>query len=474
MVKIAFGLIFGRFFSSFSSPKWLSVSEALTSSEAINKNIKVQGWLQSARIQKSLLFLDVNDGSSLKSLQAVMPIESESPEVSLGASVQLEGLLVTSSHPKQPVELAVSSINVLGSCDNLLYPFKARINHPADYIRQFPHLRARTKKFSSVLRIRNAASIAVHEYFQRKNFLQVHTPLLSSSDCEGAGDLFIVKPEGTKDASDFFGVPVYLTVSGQLHAETLACGLSNVYTFGPTFRAEKSHTSRHLSEFYMIEAELVTGTHSPGESLDIIMQCSEDLCKSIIEKVLTEKEEDLSFLHSSNKQTDLKEQLENMIKKEFKRLTYKEAVELLDSAKENFSFRPKFGENLGTEHEKYIVQEFGNTPVFITEFPASIKPFYTRNDTDTNTAYAMDLLMPNIGEVVGGSVREERFDILENTLKNLGMDEKYQWYLDLRRFGTVPHGGFGLGFERLLQVIVGAEHIRDVIPYPRFVGYCPM
>ncbi|XP_064404152.1 asparaginyl-tRNA synthetase-like isoform X2 [Halichondria panicea] len=385
----------------------------------------------------------------------------------------MEGLLVESSHSGQAVELLANTLQ-LGQCNTQEFPFKARQTHTPDYIRQFPHLRARTQSFSSLLRLRDTATALIHTFFRDNGFINVHTPILTSSDCEGAGELFSVKPcreEGDveeDEEGEFFGCKAYLTVSGQLHAEAIACGMKSVYTFGPTFRAERSHSSRHLSEFYMIEAEKVF----LSSELEPLLNLVEDLYKYTVEGLLREREEDMTFYHEQSQST--KEWVMKSLSRPFLRMTYSEAVNALRAANANFQFEPKWGSDLKSEHERYLTHHVGHCPLFVTDYPVTLKPFYARQNSDGETVSGMDLLLPGVGEAVGGSIREEREESLQAALTRCGMLESYQWYMDLRRFGTVPHGGFGLGFERLLQAVLGVKHIRDVTPFPRFLGSCDM
>ncbi|XP_064636120.1 asparaginyl-tRNA synthetase-like [Lineus longissimus] len=363
------------------------------------------------------------------------------------------------------------------------------MRHPPDFIRKHQHLRPRTNIFSSLLRIRNTASQALHQYFQENGFCEVHTPIITTNDCEGAGEVFGVEPldrslvndldsaETDEMSSDdegdklkhFFKNPAFLTVSGQLHLETVNGGFSKVYTFGPTFRAENSLTRNHLSEFYMLEAEIAF-----IYQLEDLMVIMEDLIKKTTETILARSAEDVNlfFKHVSPKKKEL---VKKMLKSPFMRISYTDAVELLQNKVQKFQFKPEWGEDLKKEHERFLTHYFGDIPVFVTEFPARIKPFYAKlNDDNCNTAAAVDLLFPEVGEVFGGSLREDNFETLEKRLQLLGLVEGYQWYLDLRRFGSAPHGGFGMGFERYLQYLLGVSNIRDVIPFPRWPKHCHM
>jgi asparaginyl-tRNA synthetase len=378
-----------RFYSSANRRKWMTIKEAISSSNKIsNQLVATQGWIKSVRQQKNMLFIDINDGSCLNNLQAISPVDKlnlDPLELSMGGSVRVEGVLMASSSTRHNVELVLSSVNMLGSCDPKSYPFKLGTRHGPEYTRQFPHLRCRTNSFSSVLRVRNTATMAVHEYFQRQGFILVHTPIITSSDCEGAGDLFQL--QSSTNGSHFFQVPTYLTVSGQLHAETIACGMSKVYTFGPTFRAENSHTRKHLSEFYMIEAEIVSRSDGSEDLLQELMKCSEDLVKEVTDKVLKSNEDDVKFLHLNDK--NKQKLLDKVLNVAYKRLPYMEAIEILQAAdkKQNFEFKPQIGSELASEHEKYLVEHHENVPLFVTDFPIHHKPFYTKPkdaDGDTN------------------------------------------------------------------------------------------
>uniref|UniRef100_A0A3B5A469 Asparaginyl-tRNA synthetase 2, mitochondrial n=1 Tax=Stegastes partitus TaxID=144197 RepID=A0A3B5A469_9TELE len=396
---------------------------------------EVSGWVRSVRPQKANLFLHVNDGSSLQPLQVVASSffpPSELRLLTFGSAVEVTGILKKSPHKKQSVELEADQILVVGECDPVDFPFKIKERHGLEYIRQYPHLRCRTNAFSSLLRIRSEATTAIHSYFKENDFVQIHTPIITSNDCEGAGELFQVEPSGPEIVEDeyFFSVPTFLTVSGQLHLEVISGAFSRVYTFGPTFRAENSQSRRHLAEFYMVEAEI-----SFTQSIEDLTKVMEDMFKSATEHVLAHCVEDVDLFHK------------------------------------HVTPGHRWGCDLKTEHEKYLVKHCGNIPVFVTDYPYDLKPFYARDNQDhpERTAAAVDLLVPGVGELCGGSLREERLDLLR---ARAGLEDTYSWYLDLRRFGSVPHGGFGLGFERYLQCILGVDNIKDVIPFPRFSHSC--
>ncbi|XP_035010884.1 probable asparagine--tRNA ligase, mitochondrial [Hippoglossus stenolepis] len=451
--------------------KTLRVSEALTGAE-LGANVKVKGWVRSVRPQKTNLFLHVNDGSSLQSLQVVAGSELNDPSLTFGSAVEVTGILKKSPRQKQPFELEAERIHVVGKCNPLDFPFKIKDRHSLEYIRQFPHLRCRTNAFSSLLRIRSEATAAIHSYFKENGFVQIHTPIITSNDCEGAGELFQVEPSGPEheEGENYFSVPAFLTVSGQLHLEVMSGAFSRVYTFGPTFRAENSQSRRHLAEFYMVEAEV-----SFTQSLEDLTKVMEDMFRSATEHVLARCAEDVDLFHK-HVTPGHRGTVEAMMKRRFPVMTYSEAIDILNSSSQTFVFPTTWGCDLQTEHEKYLVKHCGNTPVFVTDYPYDLKPFYARDNLDgpKHTAAAVDLLVPGVGELCGGSLREERLDLLSARLEAVGLEETYSWYLDLRRFGSVPHGGFGLGFDRFLQSILGVDNIKDVIPFPRFSHSCPL
>ncbi|XP_070639105.1 asparaginyl-tRNA synthetase isoform X8 [Bos indicus] len=424
----------------------VSVRGALGVQSANGERVKVQGWIRSIRSQKEVLFLHVNDGSSLESLQVVADSSFDSRELAFGSSVEVQGQLVKSPSKKQNVELKAEKIEVVGSCDAKAFPFKYKERHPLEYLRQYPHLRCRTNVLGSVLRVRSEATAAIHSFFKDSGFVHIHTPVITSNDCEGAGELFQVEPSSKIKVPEenFFNIPVFLTVSGQLHLEVMSGAFTQVFTFGPTFRAENSQSRRHLAEFYMVEAEI-----SFLESLQDLMQVMESLFKTTAMTVLSNCPKDVELCHKflapgQKIRTYAKKQLSN------------------------------WGADLHTEHEKYLVKHCGDIPVFVINYPLVLKPFYMRDNEDgpQHTVAAVDLLVPGVGELFGGSLREERYHLLEQQLARLGLTEAYQWYLDLRRFGSVPHGGFGMGFERYLQCILGIDNIKDVIPFPRFTHSC--
>jgi len=441
-----------------------------------DETVTIQGWVRTKREQKEFSFVEVNDGSSLAGLQVV--INQDVPEyaetmkrVSTGASVEIAGVLVESPAKGQRVELKAASIAVYGEADPETYPLQKK-RHSFEFLRDIGHLRSRTNTLSAVFRVRNAASTAIHQFFQERGFLWVHTPIISASDCEGAGEMFTVTgfdlkkvpltAEQSVDFSqDFFGKHAYLTVSGQLEAEIMAMAFSNVYTFGPTFRAENSNTSRHLAEFWMVEPEMAFC------DLDGDMDLAEAFLKYIFKYVLETCPEDMEFFNQRIDHSVLAT-ADNIINNEFARVTYTEAIALLEKASKTFEYPVEWGLDLQSEHERYLAEEHFKKPTIVTDYPAKIKAFYMRLNDDENTVRAMDILAPKIGEIIGGSQREERLDVLERRIQEQGLDlAEYWWYLDLRRYGTVPHAGFGLGFERLVQFLTGMSNIRDVIPFPR-------
>ncbi|XP_040400383.1 probable asparagine--tRNA ligase, mitochondrial isoform X1 [Cygnus olor] len=451
----------------------LRVRQALGAREAAGE-VQVQGWVRSVRSQKEVLFLHINDGSSLESLQVVADPSMESRDLTFGSAVEVRGKLVKSPHKMQNVELKAESIRVVGPCDALSFPLKAKERHPLEYLRQFPHLRCRSNALSALLRIRSEATAAIHSFFQDNGYVHIHTPIITSNDCEGAGELFQIETSNeTQESAEknhFFNVPAFLTVSGQLHLEVMAGAFTHVFTFGPTFRAENSQSRRHLAEFYMVEAEL-----SFTESLQDIMQVMEDLFKTATSAVFSRCPRDVELFHKYVAPAQkTKGRLEQMLKNKFVTISYNEAVEILKQASQTFAFKPEWGCDLQREHEKYLVQHCGEVPVFVINYPYDLKPFYMRDNEDgpQRTVAAVDLLVPGIGELCGGSLREERLPFLESRLQRLGLSDAYQWYLDLRKFGSVPHGGFGMGFERYLQYILGVDNIKDVIPFPRFPHSC--
>ncbi|NXC73951.1 SYNM protein, partial [Anhinga anhinga] len=435
------------------------------------------GWVRSVRSQKGVLFLHINDGSSLENLQVVADPSLENRDLTFGSAVEVQGKLVRSPHRMQNMELKAETIRVVGPCDTWSFPLKRKERHPLDYVRQFPHLRCRNNTLGSLLRIRSEATAAIHSFFQDNGYVHIHTPIITSNDCEGAGELFQIEvsliARESVEKTHFFNVPAFLTVSGQLHLEVMAGAFTQVFTFGPTFRAENSQSRRHLAEFYMVEAEL-----SFTESLQDIMQVMEDLFKTATNTVLSKCPRDVELFH---KYIAPAQKVINTFFFSSCRISYSEAVEILKQASQTFTFKPEWGCDLQTEHEKYLVKHCGEIPVFVINYPYDLKPFYMRDNEDgpQHTVAAVDLLVSGIGELCGGSLREERLPFLESRLQRYGKPTSCQEtsltkrvYLDLRKFGSVPHGGFGMGFERYLQCILGVDNIKDVIPFPRFSHSC--
>ncbi|HZG37676.1 MAG TPA: asparagine--tRNA ligase [Nodosilinea sp.] len=436
----------------------------------------IQGWVRTKREGKGVTFVDVNDGSSMAGLQVVLNADMARydtvvKDLTTGSSVEIGGQLVESPGKGQRVELQANSITVFGTADGETYPLQKK-RHSFEYLRTLGHLRSRTNTLGAVFRVRNACAQAIHQFFRDRNFLWIHTPIITASDCEGAGEMFAVtglnlaNPPKTKDGAvdysqDFFGKPAYLTVSGQLEAEIMAMAFTDVYTFGPTFRAENSNTSRHLAEFWMVEPEKAF--------CDLVgnMDLAEEFLKYIFRSVLEHCPEDMEFFNDRIDNTVLAT-ADNIINNTFERITYTDAVKLLEKADKTFEFPVEWGIDLQSEHERYLAEDLFKKPTIVTDYPTGIKAFYMRLNDGGETVAAMDVLAPKVGEIIGGSQREERLDVLERRIQAAGLPlEDYWWYLDLRRFGTVPHAGFGLGFERLVQFITGMGNIRDVIPFPR-------
>ncbi|XP_075402468.1 asparaginyl-tRNA synthetase isoform X2 [Tenrec ecaudatus] len=402
----------------------LSVRDALRAQNASGERVKVQGWIRSVRSQKEVLFMHVNDGSSLESLQVVADSSFDNKELTFGSAVEVQGRLVDSPSKRQNVELKAEKIEVVGNCDTKNFPFKYKERNPLEYVRQYPHLRCRTNVLGSILRVRSEATAAIHSFFRDNGFIHIHTPIITSNDCEGAGELFQVEPSSKmKDSKeDFFNVPAFLTVSGQLHLEVMSGAFTQVFTFGPTFRAENSQSRRHLAEFYMVEAEM-----SFVESLQEIIQVMERLFKTTTMMVLSNCPEDVELCHKFLAPGQ-KDRLEHMLKNNFLIMSYTEAVEILQRASQNFTFTPEWGADLHSEHEKYLVKHCGSTPVFVINYPLELKPFYMRDNEDgpLHTVAAVDLLVPGVGELFGGSLREERCRFLEQQLARSGLTETYQ------------------------------------------------
>ncbi|AVP55696.1 asparagine--tRNA ligase [Clostridium tetani] len=443
----------------------------------INKDIVVAGWIRTERTSKNFGFIELNDGSFFKNLQIIIDTNLDNfdkvSKLPISSSIVVEGKLVATPSAKQPFEVQASKVTVEGTSLQD-YPLQKK-RHSFEFLRSIAHLRPRSNTFSAVFRIRSLAAYAVHKFFQERNFVYVHTPIITASDCEGAGEMFRVttldlnnipkNDEGKIDFSqDFFDKDAKLTVSGQLSAESYALAFGNVYTFGPTFRAENSNTARHASEFWMIEPEMAFA------DLTDYMDVAEEMVKYIINYVLENAPEEMNFFNSFIDK-DLFKRLDNVVNSEFKRITYTEAVDLLQKSGEKFQYPVEWGIDLQTEHERYITEKIFGKPVFVTDYPKDIKAFYMRLNEDNKTVAAADLLVPGVGEIIGGSQREERLDVLEERMKEFDLNEKdYWWYLELRKYGSAKHSGFGLGFERILMYMTGISNIRDVIPFPRTPG----
>lgn len=453
-----------------------TVKDALHSTVPIDA-IHVQGWVRTRRDSKDFAFIELNDGSCLRNLQIIakntLPNYAALQRLTTGASVSVCGALVASQGKGQNWELVAEKIDIVGTADGS-YPLQKK-GHTLEFLREIAHLRPRSNLFSCVFRVRSRLAFAIHKFFQERGFVYVHTPIITGSDCEGAGELFRVttidckNPPRTKSgeidfAGDFFARQTYLTVSGQLEAEAFALALSNVYTFGPTFRAENSNTSRHASEFWMIEPEMAFC------DLNGNMDLAEEIVKYLILDVRKHCPEEME-LFAKFVDKELLARLDFVIDRPFQRIPYSDAVELLKKSGEKFEFPIDYGLNLQSEHERWLTEKHFKCPVTVFNYPKEIKPFYMRLNDDAKTVTAMDLLVPGIGEIVGGSQREERLEVLEQNMRRHKMDPgDYKWYLDLRRYGTVPHSGFGLGFERMLMFITGVSNIRDVIPFARTPG----
>lgn len=453
---------------------------SLLNSTPSDTTVTAEGWIRTKRDSKNFCFFELNDGSCLKNLQIIIDKGDEEiiaavDRISTGASVRFTGLLVESPGKNQSIELQAKTIEVIGEAPADSYPLQKK-RHSFEFLREIAHLRPRTNTLGAVARVRNALSVAIHQFFQEQGFLYIHTPIISASDCEGAGEMFQVttlpldnlprdKEKGTVDyAKDFFGKQANLTVSGQLEAEIYALALKNVYTFGPTFRAENSNTSRHLAEFWMIEPEMAFCT------LEGDMAVAEEFLKYIFSSVLEHCAEDMALFNKWVAK-GVSDSLKTVIEKPFVHMSYTDAVKELEKAGQNFDYPVSWGVDLQSEHEKFLTETVCKSPVILTDYPKEIKAFYMKMNDDEKTVRAMDVLVPRLGEIIGGSERENRYDHLLERIKTLGLDaEDYWWYLDLRRYGSVPHAGFGLGFERVIQYVTGMQNIRDVIPFPRSVG----
>ena len=442
--------------------------------ESAGGEVMVQGWVKTRRSSGAVSFIQVNDGSTLGDLQVVaeesLPNYQIIETLNTGCSITVTGELVESLGKGQKYEVQARTLEVLGFADPETYPLQKK-RHTLEFLREIAHLRPRTNTFGAMARVRSAISFAIHQFFQERGFLYIQTPMITASDAEGAGAMFRVttldlnnpprKNGVVDDEEDFFGKPTFLTVSGQLEAEIFAQALTDVYTFGPTFRAENSNTSRHLAEFWMVEPEVAFC------DLDGLAELAEEFLKYIFGYVLENCPEDMAFFNQWYDKTAIAT-LEGIVNSSFERLTYTEAIDLLKDSGESFEFPVKWGLDLQSEHERYITEKKIRKPVVVTDYPKEIKAFYMRLNDDGKTVRAMDVLVTRIGEIIGGSQREERRQVLEGRMKQAGLDEKnYWWYLDLRRYGTAPHAGFGLGFERTVQFVTGMQNIRDVIAFPR-------
>ena len=446
-----------------------------------DKDISVGGWVRSNRDSKSFGFLTLSDGTYFNTLQVVygdgLENFQELARINVGTAVIAKGKLVATPDAKQPFEIQASEIVIEGAAGPD-YPLQKK-RHTLEYLRTMTHLRARTNTFQAVFRVRSLIAYAIHKFFQERDFVYVHTPIITGSDAEGAGEMFQVTTLPLKDlpltdngevdfAQDFFNKPTNLTVSGQLNGETFACAFKNIYTFGPTFRAENSNTTRHAAEFWMIEPEIAFA------DLEDDMELAEDMIKYMIKYVLDNAPEEMAFFNSFVDK-GLIERLKHVMESDFGRVSYTEAVEILKKQNDSFQYKVEWGCDLQTEHERYLTEQVYKRPVFVTDYPKDIKAFYMKQNPDGKTVAAMDCLVPGIGEIIGGSQREEDYDKLLTRMRELKMDEsQYDFYLDLRKYGTVRHAGFGLGFERAVMYLTGMENIRDVLPFPRTVNNCEL
>lgn len=442
----------------------------------LGKEVTLTGWIRSNRDQKQFGFINLHDGTTFETIQVVyedsLPTFEQTRKILTGTSVEVVGILEETPSGKQPFEIKAKSISVIGSCDET-YPIQPK-RHTVEFLRKNAHLRPRTNLFYATFKVRSLVAHAIHDFFRQREFIYVHTPIITGNDAEGAGEMFRVTtmdpaaiPMTSKNEvdfnEDFFGKKTGLTVSGQLEAETFAMAFRDVYTFGPTFRSENSNTTRHAAEFWMVEPEIAFA------DLNDNMNLAENMIKHVVNYVIEAAPDEMKFLNSFVDK-GLLARLENVSKSNFKRVTYTEAITILEEASKTAKFENEvyWGVDLATEHERYLVEKVFSGPIFLTDYPEEIKAFYMRMNDDNKTVAACDLLVPGIGELIGGSQREERMDILEQRMKKMGVDRnELQWYLDLRRYGSVKHAGFGIGFERLVMYMTGVENIRDVIPFPR-------
>ncbi|MBR1605833.1 MAG: asparagine--tRNA ligase [Alphaproteobacteria bacterium] len=453
--------------------KRTKIKELLQTEKPIPE-VLIKGWVRTRRDAKDFSFIEINDGTCLKNIQVIAKNDlvnyEDVKKITTGSSVAITGALVASQGGSQAYEIVAREIEIYSLAPDD-YPLQKK-KHTDEYLRTIAHLRPRTNKYGAAFRVRSELSFAIHKFFHDRGFRYVHTPLITGSDCEGAGEMFQVTtldlnnvpklPNGQVDYSkDFFGKPAHLTVSGQLNGEMYATALGDIYTFGPTFRAENSNTPRHAAEFWMIEPEMAFA------DLNDNMDLAEDMVRYCVKHVMEHCAEDIE-LFAKYVDATLPETLKNIIEQGFARITYTEAIEIMQKSGRKFEYKPEYGIDLQTEHERYLAEEYFKRPVIVRDYPKEIKAFYMRMNDDGKTVAAMDVLVPRIGELIGGSQREERYDVLVQKIKDLGMNiEDYAWYLDSRKFGSVPHAGFGLGFERMMMLLTGIANIRDVIPFPR-------
>ena len=443
----------------------------LLNSENELSDVQISGWIRTKRDSKTFSFIELNDGSTLKNIQIIADENTEGYEnikdINTGASAEIYGKLVESPGKGQKWEIKAQKIKLIGAVDLKTYPLQKK-RHSDEFLRTIAHLRPRTNKYSAIFRIRSEASFAVHNFFRNNGFYYIHTPVITGSDCEGAGEMFRVTTLKNGETlgieslkNDFFGKFAYLTVSGQLNVENFACSLGKVYTFGPTFRAENSNTPKHAAEFWMIEPEMAFA------ELKDNMDIAESFVKYLINHLLNHCQTDMElFFKFVDK--ELEQNLNSILNSSFEKVSYEETVKILQNSKEKFQFPVEYGCDLQTEHERYLTEKYFKKPVFVFNYPKTIKPFYMYQNDDGKTVAAMDLLAPRVGELIGGSQREARYEVLKDAIVSNGLNtEDYDWYLDLRKYGTVPHSGFGLGFERFLMFATGVSNIRDVIPFPR-------
>ena len=450
------------------------IAEILKSG-AEDTDIVVKGWVRTKRGNKNVAFIALNDGSCVANIQIVVDLakfgEEQLKPITTGACIRVDGRLVASLGSGQRVEVQAEKIEIYGTADPETYPLQKK-GHSLEFLRDIAYLRPRTNKYGAAFRVRSALSYAIHKFFQERGFKYVHTPIITGSDCEGAGEMFQVTtldlknppllPDGKIDYSqDFFGKPAHLTVSGQLNGEMYACALGDIYTFGPTFRAENSNTARHAAEFWMIEPEMAFA------DIHDDMDLAEDMVRFCVTDVMEQCADDIELFAKFVDPT-LMETLNNIKNNSFARITYTEAIEIMQKSGKKFEYAPEYGIDMQTEHERFLAEEHFKRPVIVRDYPKEIKAFYMRMNDDNKTVAAMDVLVPRIGELIGGSQREERYELLKKRIEELGMhEEDYAWYLDSRKYGSVPHAGFGLGFERMMMLLTGIANIRDVIPFPR-------